>query len=167
MGLPILVDPRKLAIQGKTLQGSVPVTSLSRLASAVNRVCSDAEACLQFETEDSRTKLVRGTASVNVVAECQRCLGEVALDIRANFVLQVVADEVKATNIVKTRDFWIVEDRMASLHYMVEDELLLALAPANYHELGSCNGDALITHTIESGSEKSPFEILKQLIIQP
>ena len=87
MALPTHIDPRKLALQGYLLEGEVKCDSLTRLASSVSSICGSLEASVQFELDESRAKVARGTASVTVHAICQRCLDAVKVDLKADFAV--------------------------------------------------------------------------------
>ncbi|MFT5074921.1 MAG: hypothetical protein ACI8YB_002389 [Patiriisocius sp.] len=166
MALPTHIDPRKLALQGYLLEGEVKAESLSRLASSVSSISGSFEASVQFELDESRAKIARGSASVTVQAICQRCLDPVTVDLKADFAVQVIWSEEHLNRVAKNYEPWLVEDRMANLSELLEDEILLALPLVNYHEIGGCTGDSFIQENESSGDEAvadNPFNILKQL----
>ena len=166
MALPTHIDPRKLALQGYLLEGEVKCDSLTRLASSVSSICGSLEASVQFELDESRAKVARGAASVTVHAICQRCLDTVKVDLKADFALQVIWSEDHLNRVASNYEPWLVEDRMANLSELLEDEILLALPSVNYHKMGSCTGDSFMQETESSDDEAvtdSPFNILKQL----
>lgn len=161
MGLPIHIDPRKLAMQISRLEGRVDASKLPRLAAAVNSISGEATATLNFENERSRAALVDGEVNIKVEVECQRCLDPVAVELQAVFALQVVSGEEYVDRVATAREPWIAEDRMANLHQMLEDELLLVLPAVNYHPVGTCTGDTFMTHREPDEVVKSPFNVLK------
>mgnify|MGYP002628194122 FL=1 len=166
MALPTHIDPRKLALQGYLLEGEVKAESLSRLASSVSSISGSFEASVQFELDESRAKIARGSASVTVQAICQRCLDPVTVDLKADFAVQVIWSEDHLNRVAKNYEPWLVEDRMANFSELLEDEILLALPLVNYHEIGCCTGDSFIQENESSGDEAvadNPFNILKQL----
>jgi len=166
MALPTHIDPRKLALQGYLLEGEVKCDSLTRLASSVSSICGSLEASVQFELDESRAKVARGTASVTVHAICQRCLDVVKVDLKADFAVQVIWSEDHLNRVASNYEPWLVQDRMANLSELLEDEILLALPSVNYHKMGNCTGDSFMQETESSGDEAvtdSPFNILKQL----
>jgi len=166
MALPTHIDPRKLALQGYLLEGEVKCDSLTRLASSVSSICGSLEASVQFELDESRAKVARGTASVTVHAICQRCLDVVKVDLKADFAVQVIWSEDHLNRVASNYEPWLVEDRMANLSELLEDEILLALPSVNYHKMGKCTGDSFMQEMESSGDEAvtdSPFNILKQL----
>jgi uncharacterized protein len=163
MGLPIHIDPRKLAMQISRLEGCVDASKLPRLVAAVNSISGDATATLNFENEHARAALVDGEVNIKVEIHCQRCLDPVAVELQTAFALQVISGEEYVDRVATSREPWIVEDRMANLHQMLEDELLLVLPAVNYHPAGTCTGDTFMTHREPDEVVESPFNVLRSL----
>ena len=166
MALPTHIDPRKLALQGNHLEGSVNVTDLPRLASAVTAVCGPLQASVQFELDESRAKIARGSAQVTVETVCQRCLDPMWVELQAEFAVQVIWSEEHINRVAANYEPWLVLDKMANLYELLEDEILLALPLVNYHKVGDCTGDTFITEgevVKEEVVTDSPFNILQQL----
>ena len=166
MALPNYIDPRKLALQGILLEGTVNVADLTRLDSSVSAIRGPLKASVQFELDESRAKVARGNVMVEVEVVCQRCLDPLVVDLQADFAAQVIWSEDHLNRVASNYEPWLVEDRMANLSELLEDEILLALPSVNYHKMGSCTGDSFMQETESSGDEAvtdSPFNILKQL----
>ena len=167
MALPIHIDPRKLALQGYCLEGEVAVGGLPRLASSVLRIFGPVLASVQFELDETKARIAKGSAKASVEVVCQRCLDPVQIDLYAEFALQIIRSEEQESRVAKNYEPWIVAERIANLSEVLEDEILLALPLVNYHEVGNCTGD---TFQPESelvgknlGADSNPFEILAQL----
>jgi len=167
MALPIHIDPRKLALQGYCLEGEVDVRGLPRLASSVLRICGPVLASVQFELDETKARIAKGSSKASVEVVCQRCLDPVRIDLHADFALQIIRSEEQESRVAKNYEPWIVAERIANLSQVLEDETLLVLPLVNYHELGKCTGD---TFQPESelvgknlGADSNPFEILAQL----
>lgn len=166
MALPSLIDPRKLALQGNLLEGTVDVEDLPRLASAVSAVCGPLQASVQFELDESRATIAHGNAQVTVETICQRCLDPLQIDLRAEFAVQVIWSEEQINRVAANYEPWLVLDKMASLNELLEDEILLALPLVNYHDVGDCTGDTFVPGgevAQEQAVSDSPFSILQQL----
>jgi len=74
-------------------------------------------------------------ARARVLAECQRCLQPVALDLDIARSLRFVADETTAEALdAESEDDVLALPRSLDLHALVEDELLLALPLVPMHE---------------------------------
>ena len=80
MALPIDIDPRKLALQGYCLEGEVAVGGLPRLVSSVLRICGPVLASVQFELDETKARIAKGSAKASVEVVCQRCLDPVQID---------------------------------------------------------------------------------------
>ena len=165
MSLPTQIDPRKLALQGIALEGEIPAKDLTRLNESVEAVTGPLKASLQFSLDESRQPMITGEASVFVDVICQRCLDIVNIEIKAAIALQVVWSEDHIANVAPDYEPWVVVDKIADLHVVIEDEILLALPIVNYHKIGECTGSALYSKAdtpIEEAVE-SPFSVLQQL----
>jgi len=166
MALPTQIDPRKLALQNTHLEGVINASELSRFTSAVLDIYSPISASIVFELDESRQPIVKGSVEVSVKVTCQRCLDPMPLDLMAQFALQVIWTEDQLANVAPSYEPWVVVDKIADLIPVVEDELLLALPIVNYHDTGSCTGDALHQNVAEKGEEvftENPFSVLQQL----
>jgi uncharacterized protein len=166
MALPTHIDPRKLALQGNLLEGTVNVVDLTRLESSVTAICGPLEAKIQFGLDESRAKIVEGEARVALEAVCQRCLDPVTLDLQANFTVQVIWSEDHLDRVAANYEPWIVADKLANLTELLEDEILLALPLVNYHPVGECTGDTFVDEVEATGDEvasDNPFNVLLQL----
>lgn len=166
MALPTQIDPRKLALQGNLLEGFVNATDLPRLASSVSAICGPLEASVQFELDESKAKVARGSAKVPVEAVCQRCLDPVEVNVQADFAVQVIWSEEHLNRVAANYEPWLVVDKMANLNELLEDEILLALPLVNYHATGQCTGDTFIAEVEPVGDavvSDNPFNVLLQL----
>ena len=166
MSLPTQIDPRKLALQGITLEGEFSAKDLPRLSASVEAVNSSLSATLEFSHDQSRQPLVKGEAKISVDVICQRCLDPMSIEIKAAIALQVIWSEDRIANVSPDYEPWIVVDKIADLAVVLEDELLLALPIVNYHNLGECTGNAVVSKATTNDEEAvvdSPFNVLKQL----
>ncbi|MGB2360010.1 MAG: YceD family protein [Porticoccaceae bacterium] len=166
MALPNQIDPRKLALQGNLLEGTVNVADLTRLESSVSAICGPLEASIQFGLDESRAKIAEGQARVPVETVCQRCLDPVRLDLQAKFAVQVIWSEDHLNRVAANYEPWLVVDKLANLNELLEDEILLALPLVNYHPVGECTGDTFMEEVEATGDEvalDNPFNVLLQL----
>jgi uncharacterized protein len=166
MSLPAQIDPRKLALQGIALEGEISARDLTRLNDSVEAISGALKASLEFSLDESRQTMVTGSASVFVDVVCQRCLDLVNLEINAAIALQVVWSEDQLANVAPGYEAWVVVDRIADLHAVVEDEILLALPIVNYHNIEDCTGSAFnvkVNADMEEVAVDSPFSVLQQL----
>jgi uncharacterized protein len=166
MTLPAEIDPRKLALQGIALEGEIVARDLARLNDSVEAISGALKVSLQFSLDESRQTMISGKASVCVDVVCQRCLDLVNVEINTDIALQVVWSEDQLANVAPGYEAWVVVDKIADLHIVIEDEILLALPIVNYHNIEDCTGSALNTKAdtdLEEASIDSPFSVLQQL----
>jgi uncharacterized protein len=161
--LPRQVDPRKLVTQGATFDGPVPTASMMRLAGAVMSSEEMAQAELSFGRDDEGRAVVTGRVQLGVDLECQRCLKPVPCKLSGEVGLGIVWDEERAKALPKHLEPWIVESEAGDLYDMVEDELLLALPIAAYHDTDECRASGSYSTGEVSDSAENPFGILAQL----
>jgi len=161
--LPRQVDPRKLVGQGARFSGSVPTVHMMRLADAVVSAEDVAEAELEFGRDDEGRAVVRGGVELAVELECQRCLKPLAHRLAGNVALGIVWDLEGAKTLPRQLEPWIVDSESSDLYDMVEDELLLALPIAAYHDTDECRASGSYSTGEVSDSAENPFGILAQL----
>ncbi|MBB5322371.1 YceD family protein [Marinobacter oulmenensis] len=138
--LPKSVDPYRLAEQGSTLEGVVPLVSLSRFRDTVSRLPegSECHVSLTFGLDEERRRVVSGKLSATVVLECQRCMGDMQSQLESGFELGLVASEQQAQQLPKNLEPFPVEDFSMDVWTLVEDELLLALPAFPLHDRSEC-----------------------------
>lgn len=167
MALPNYIDPRKLALQGILLKGTVNVADLTRLDSSVSAIRGPFKASVQFALDESRAKVARGNVMVEVEVVCQRCLDPLVVDLQADFAAQVIWSEDHLNRVASNYEPWLVIDKMANLSELLEDEILLALPLVNYHNAGECTGDSFENEEEGAAGDEivsdNPFNVLLQL----
>lgn len=162
--LPRLVDPRKFAQQGLSLNGIIVLSGLTRLAELSLDDSAEVEVALDFGVDEQRHRLISGTASCVLTLTCQRCLEPVNIPVDAVLNLAVVWDEERAGQLPKSLDPLILGEGPADIYTIIEDELLLNLPIASYHgedcvERTSFGDDA----EDEAEVADNPFQVLEQL----
>jgi uncharacterized protein len=160
-----MVDVRKFAQQGIQIAGIAPVAEMERLAAeALNSADAEVAVELEFGVDDERHRLVRGTAQCTVLVTCQRCLEPVAVALHADINLAVVWDEEQAKQLVKSLDPLILEEGPADLFAIIEDELLLELPMASYHDEDCIEQTSFGEEVPDTDAKTSnPFQVLEQL----
>lgn len=108
---------------------------------------------------------VLATGHVRVV--CQRCLAEFDLELRVSDRLGLVDDaaQLEAMDALETKGQgsdveYLVAESALDVESLIEDELILVLPVAPWHEV--CPGGAGAFHDQE-GAPASPFAVLAQL----
>ena len=72
--------------------------------------------------------MISGKASVCVDVVCQRCLDLVNVEINTDIALQVVWSEDQLANVAPGYEAWVVVDKIADLHLVIEDEDFIGTA---------------------------------------
>ena len=166
--LPRQGDPRKFAQQGISLQGLVPIASLSRMVDAIEESAGEIQVDLVFGLSEEKKKIVTGHAKANVSLICQRCLSPVTVLVESNISLGIVWDEEHALALPEYLDPWIVGEGAADLYEMIEEEMLLSLPAVAYHQEPCIDSKLLVSgKPVEVKQEKNPFQVLEQLKSSP
>ncbi len=163
--LPRQVDPRKFAQKGIALSGKIEVSDLPRVAEAVIESDSEVTVDLEFGIDSEGRKTLSGSAQAKLQVICQRCLEPLALELESQLAVAVVWDEEQATNLPKSLDPWILEEGVADLYEIIEEEILLNLPMVSYHE-EACVDQSAFTSGEESTipeEKPNPFKVLEQL----
>ncbi|BAO44351.1 YceD family protein [Thiolapillus brandeum] len=164
--IPEPVDPRRLAEEGKTLSGSLSLASLPRLAALLR----DATPQVLFDLHFGRDEYRRFTVDLGVKApltlECQRCLGDMQLDVDARTSLALVAGPMETEQLPKELDPLLLgEEEYLDIAALIEDELLLAIPSSPRHADADCS-----SHYFEEKQDlpaeqeqDNPFAVLAEL----
>ncbi len=117
---------RSLAAQAAVIERSVDVCALPRF----RRLCKASEGIrvwLSFGLGDEAVVRINGTLSATVLVDCQRCLDDVAVELRSAFSVLVVTNETDAARLADRGDLLEVESLTPTLAEVIEDELILTL----------------------------------------
>ena len=163
-GLPEIIDPIALCKQGVELTGEIPLNSMKRLETIVIDVVGDARVELYFSITDQAEKLITGRVAAVVVAECQRCLQPVQLDINCDVNLQLVVDEADIAELCDEREQLLLQDESGvELLEIVEDELLLGLPIVALHDESVCQISSTSSEPVDLSNKSNPFSALSSL----
>lgn len=150
-GLPVEIDPFRLAGQGARLQGTLPLAAMTRLMDSVlgpenGQVVVD----LRFDTSENGVPSVTGQLQTIVQMRCQRCLEpmDVKLDVAPAMQLRS-ADEPASQ---KEQQETLLVQGPLRLRELVEDELLLALPMLPRHGMEQCSAAQYVAHSDASES---------------
>jgi len=160
--LPEKIDPKRLAHQGATLRGEIPVAALTRLGAAYD-VRQPASVELRFTWSGERRPLVTGTVSTRIASTCQRCLQAFETNVSADVDVEIGEAPRDAE-----QDFELVlaADEALSLVDFVEDELLLEAPMIPVHPASACTAPAGGSDEIPQRDEgpRRPFAELQNLM---
>jgi uncharacterized protein len=154
-----IVDSLGFARDAGCMDGSIPISALSRLADIV----ADDKGSLNWRVVGERQADGKSYLHLTVVGElqlrCQRCLETMVWHLQTESSLQLVSSGKVLPNEDLSEEFAdpIVAEKEMALLPLVEDEVLLALPIAPRHE--AC---ALPVPASDRG-DKNPFALLAQV----
>lgn len=141
--LPSTLDLSNLAGGTHHYAGSVDLGQFARLKSRVLGHQPAAALRLVVTVSDPSTlRRVRivGEVQADLVMQCERCLGEVAVQVNGEFDLVAVGSEAAAEALPAEESPIIAEKQVLLVSELVEDELILALPIVAMHEPEDCPG---------------------------
>ncbi len=163
--IPDRVDPWRLAEQGETLSGRMPLHALPRLAVLLQDTDNEAAFTMRFGKDRDRRFTVNLMVQAKLVLECQRCLDNMTLEVDAETPMALVSGPMEAEQLPSELDpLMLTPEEYLDIAALVEDELLLAIPASPRHAHDDC------AHPGKQGSvkqadnqEDNPFAILAKL----
>lgn len=166
--LPLSIDPYKDAQRRIDYNGYIQGDLFVRLSGAVGKVQSDAQVALSVYVDPQRLTVIKGTASIAVELECQRCGEPFTQNLDCELLFSPVKNMDQAGDLpeiyepIETDSFGEV-----NLLDMIEDEFLLSLPLVPMHQLEHCevSEDEQVFGELpeELASRPNPFAILAKL----
>ena len=166
--LPSTLDVRKAAARGVSISGALKPLDLPRFKALLASEAGAIRAELSFSRDEENRPVVQVTFEADVSVTCQRCLQPMDLGLAGDNTLAIVWTDDQARHLPKHLDPLIAPEEGCNLWELVEDELILALSPFNYHEAEDCN-EVLSgltqpeTEEAEDVKRPNPFDVLAQL----
>lgn len=159
MSRRVLIDSRNFGREGGSLQGELPIATLTRLADLL----TDSTGCLAYRVEGrlgpgKRSQLLLEVDGVLALC-CQRCLEAMAYRLKLHSLLEFVDSEGDLTQEEledDSRDF-LPNQREVDVAVLIEDEILLALPTAPRHD------DCALPGSGQGSATVSPFSVLAGL----
>ena len=164
--LPLHIDPVRLAKTGAHLHGHMALTSMARLAPALQSAAGEAEIDMVFSVDrEGRAALsLHLTATVTLI--CQRCLEPMAYPIDTLRQLGVVGSETGAERLPEQYEPLLFAGEPMFLRDLIEDELILSLPLVPRHSDQRCAPTASESEEGTGDTDRSranPFAILAEL----
>ncbi|WP_128002012.1 YceD family protein [Piscinibacter defluvii] len=171
---PLHLDVAAFAEQAAQLQGCWPLRELERLAASAHADCPPGDTPVDWQARGEQ-RAVRGGApqvwlhlqartALQVV--CQRCLGPLPVDVRAERSFLFVPGEDQAAELdADCEDDVLALTRSLDLKELVEDELLLSLPLVPRH--AACPLPAVAAEAEVLDERPNPFAALAALKGRP
>ena len=91
--LPLQFDPVLFAKQGRSVAGQITTHEMPRIAEAAVKSDCIINVTMSFSTSSLGFPMVQGTIDGTIVQTCQRCLGDVEIDVNQQFDLLLIGPE--------------------------------------------------------------------------
>ncbi|MFQ5995437.1 MAG: YceD family protein [Acidiferrobacterales bacterium] len=162
-GMPVTVDPVRLADTGAKIAGELPVKAMRRLRALCLDDEGKASVSLRFERSGEQgLRQMFGIVTVQLPVACQRCLERMTVTFTVEPSLIVLKPEERSGDLSDESDV-LVADKPLSLAEIVEDELLLAMPMIPMHDVDECPARAYTESVERREPEESPFSVLGKL----
>ena len=165
-----MLDVRKAAVRGVSIQGTLKPIDLQRLRALLADDAGVIQAVLTFSRDEENRYLIHLELTAEVTVICQRCLESMSQTLACENTLAVVWTDEQAGHLPRHLEALVAEEEACKLWDVVEDELILALAPFSYHKTEECkqilarfNADQAPPEEAESAAKPNPFNVLAQL----
>lgn len=164
--VPRFLEPRKLAVQGRTVAGEIQPGECANLAGAVAAIDGPLQANLSFYKDEQNRVRLDGRVHAHVTRTCQRCLEQVGLQLDSEFALAVVFSEEEVRNLPRELDAWHLQQEAGDIVALLEEELIVSLPIASTHPEGECSFPVKLASTGSGegySQQDNPFNVLQQL----
>ena len=165
--IPITLDPSRAAQRRLSYDGVVRLEELPRLEQVVQDEVSEIAVNIHCKNDEQGLVVIRGSLRAPLTVVCQRCNGELGLDLEQDFVYSPVKVGTEPEDFPERYDIVELDDEgEVNLHRLIEDELILAIPIIPTHNDASCaySEKPASFGDINAENEKpNPFDILKQL----
>jgi uncharacterized protein len=164
--IPDRVDPRRLAGEGETLSGSLPLDSLPRLSALLQDTGREAVFSLRFGRDGNHRFTLDLSVEAQLVLECQRCLGPMTLEVDSRVPMALVTGPVEAEQLPAELDPLMLDaEEYLDIAALIEEELLLAIPASPRHADAGCSSHfSRETEQPQAEQENdNPFAVLAKL----
>ena len=143
VSFPRYVDARKVFSQKGFYGGELSRDQLPRLAGLLADGAFYANASLRFELDKRGRKIIEGEVEARLSVACQRCLKPLELRLADDIRLALVIDEAGAERLDDDVEPWIESEFKLDPTLIVEEQLLLSMPLAAYHDKTDCSPEVV------------------------
>ncbi|TLX46614.1 23S rRNA accumulation protein YceD [Pseudoalteromonas phenolica] len=165
--IPITLDPCRAAQRRLSYDGVVQLEELSRLEQVVQDQTGEIAVDIHCSNDEQGLVVIRGSFRAHLTVICQRCNGDLGLDLEHDFAYSPVKAGDESDHLPDCYDVVeLDEEGEINLRQLIEDELILAIPIVPTHDEASCaysEEPASFGGVVATESKPNPFEILKQL----
>lgn len=161
---PERIDPRRIFGQKRVISSEIPVSDLKRLGGYLSGSGGTVRAHLEFGHDENQRRLITGNLAARLPVQCQRCLGDMLLDIDTPVRVLVMSSEAQLRTLPAEAEAVVADEDGLDLLALVEDELILSLPIVAHHEHRQCNESlARLGAPREENGNDGPFAKLREL----
>jgi len=124
--------------RARTTVQDVAVVDMPRIRPMLNSDEAVINGSFEFDVDEEGVHFLSGRIRARLELRCQRCLGELDLEVDTRVRLGIVRSLEEANDLPERYEPVIVEDTRFSLLELIEDELLLALPSVPLHGYTEC-----------------------------
>ncbi|MET0380018.1 MAG: YceD family protein [Spongiibacteraceae bacterium] len=175
--LPKLLDVRKFIAANIELHASEPLKNFGRLRDMLESPADESEwgdvdIRLHLFVDAQGKRRIDGDVQAAVLVTCQRCLQPMPLTLDSQFAVAAVWTDEDAEHLPKHLDAFIVGEGLQDVRPLIEDELIISLPYASYHELEDCavepyraaeSNDDGDVDAAQPEAKENPFKVLELL----
>lgn len=159
MSRRVVIDSLVFAREGRSLQGELPVSSLTRILDVLADQAGELRYRVQGQMGPRRRPQLLLEVDGRLSLRCQRCLEGIDYPVRVRSVLELISNEEDLTQEEiedDSKDF-LPAEKTLDVVALIEDELILELPTAPRHE--SC----VLPEAGVQSERVSPFAVLQGL----
>lgn len=136
--LPDRIDLKRFIKQQMQLAGYIPVAKMQRLYPEPTKDDHYVWVEIELGRDAQGIRFIQGSASVELVLTCQRCLESVVVVLKADICLGLIEHEAQEARLPPHYEPLLVVADTLSLVDIIEDELILAMPLVVVHETSVC-----------------------------
>ncbi|MEM7543290.1 MAG: DUF177 domain-containing protein [Pseudomonadota bacterium] len=122
-------------------------------------VCLD----IRFARAERGSILAAGTLSGRILAQCQRCLNALELEIARDLELRIVASDTEESSWPE-EDVFIAPEWILEVDNLVAEELTLGLPMVTLHDRASCERQGSADNDDSHSQTRRPFAQLRRML---
>lgn len=167
-GIPLRLDVADSVARELSLQGSLPLAELPRLAAALVDSEGSLRVGLRFSADAQALGRLQGELGGELRLLCQRCLRPMSWTLQTRFDLCLVGSEAEEERLLESCEPVLAEGGQLALREALEDEALLALPiaprcanPDCAAQPGETSGQEVGDNVRPGDTRPNPFLALK------
>ena len=146
-----------------SLSGLYQISDFPRITEIASNKKDYVRVELSFYLKNNKTPCVEGIIELDIVLTCQRCLDNLSIALKVNFILAFVRNDQQSEELDSHYEIYVIEEEELATFDLISDEILLSIPMVPTHDY-DCIKEINEQEIVEEKSE-NPFAILKKLKI--